>query len=129
MYLFEKRKPILLGALLGIFLIFMPKLSQIGFLLSEYLSEQPRLNYVLANVLLVLGFLNTYLQQTKSDKLNVNRAIRAYLAFGFGMAGIYNLVYISHLGCFSLPSDIAERASIIDFIYFSFVTANNRRVW
>ena len=122
MYLFEKKKPILLAALLGMILIFMPKITRLGFLSSEYLSEQARINYVIAISLVMLGFLIAYLQCNKCDKLNANKAIRAYLAFGFGMAGIYYLVNISHQGCFSLPSDIAERASIIDFIYFSFVT-------
>ena len=121
MNLFKKKKPILLTATLALFLIFMPKISQTGFLLSEYLSEQPRVNYAISVVLIVVGFVNAYLEYNSSEK-NVAKAIQTYLSVGFGMAGIYYLMYISHQGCFSLPSDIAGKASIIEFIYFSFVT-------
>jgi len=84
--------------------------------------RHPRINYSLAITMSLAGFLKSYLQLATDKKLNINRAICAYLAFGFGMSGIYYLVYASHLGCFKLPSDIAESASIIDFVYFSFVT-------
>lgn len=122
MYLYGKIKLILLATILGILFIFMPQIARTGFFLSEYLSDQLRINYAISLTLSVLGFLHTYLKLTKYENLNVNRAINAYLAFAFGMSGIYYLVYISHPGCFSLPSDISEKASIIDFIYFSFVT-------
>ena len=121
--LFSKKiKTISFSAFLIILLLSVPKLSQIGFMLSEYLSKQPRVNYIFAIALSMFGFSNSYLQLTTDENLTLNRAIRAYLTFGFGMSGIYYLVYISHIGCFSLPSDIAENASIIDFIYFSFIT-------
>ncbi len=122
MYFSKWKKMILLSVFFMIFLFFVPKLSQMGFMLSEYLAKQPRVNYILAIALSMVGFINCYLRLTKYKKLNVNGAIRAYLAFGFTMAGIYYLIYITHIGCFSLPSDISESASIIDFIYFSFVT-------
>ena len=112
----KKKKIILFSAFLVIFLFSVPKLSQIGFILSEYLSRQPRVNYIFAISLSIFGFVSCYIQLTEYKKLNVNRAIRIYLAFGFGMSGIYYLMYISHLECFSLPSDITESASIIDFI-------------
>lgn len=118
----KKKKEFLLLAFLVIFTLSVPKLSQLGFVSSEYLSEQPLLNYILATILLMAGFIISYFQITKTKKLNVNRAIRAYLFFGLGMSGVYYIVYATHLGCFSMPPDIAEKASIIDFVYFSFVT-------
>ncbi len=121
-FLFKKKKPILLTALLGVVLFFLSQITGIGFLLSEYLSGQTEINYGIANLLVVLGFLNAYFLYTKYEKLTLNSAVRAYLAFGLGMAGIYYLVNVSHQGCFRLPSDITGKASIIDFIYFSFVT-------
>ncbi len=119
---FKNKKTIIFSVFLVLFLFFVPKLSQLGFLFSEYLAGHPRINYSLAITMSLAGFLKSYLQMATDKKLNINRAISAYLAFGFGMSGIYYLVYASHLGCFKLPSDIAESASIIDFVYFSFVT-------
>lgn len=122
MYFLKKKKILLLSATLMIFLFSLPIISQSGFIFSEYLSKQPGVNYILAISLSMVGFINSYSQLTRYKKLNVNRAIRAYLSFGFGMSGVYYLMYTSHLRCFSLPPDITESASIIDFIYFSFVT-------
>ena len=122
MCLLKKQRIIVFGILLSVFIICLPKLSQFGFIFAEYLSKQPRVNYIIAIALSIIGFLSAYWQVLEGDKLNLNRAIRIYLSFGFGMSGIYYLIYISHLGCFNLPPDIAEGASIIDFVYFSFVT-------
>jgi uncharacterized membrane protein len=119
---FNKKRTIFFAAFLLIFLFSLPKLSQYGFMFSEYLTEQPKINYLLALVMSMVGFMNCYLQLTTDKQFNVNRAIRDYVAFGLGMSGIYYLVYISHLDCFRLPSDIAENVSVIDFIYFSFIT-------
>lgn len=122
MHSFKKKKTAAFAAFLVLFLFSVPKLSQVGFILSEYLAERPGINYLLAIAMSMVGFMNSYLQLETDKQLNVTSAIKAYLSFGLGMSGIYYLVYVSHLDCFRLPSDIAESASIIDFVYFSFVT-------
>jgi len=52
----------------------------------------------------------------------VSLAVRVYLFAALGMSGVYYMVFSSHFGCFSLPEDISISPSIVDFIYFSFVT-------
>ena len=122
MFFSKRMKTILFSIFLMMFLLFVPKLSLVGFWLTEYLSRKPMVNYIFAIAFSMFGFISSYVQLTREKNLTVNRAIRAYIAFGFGMSGIYYLVYISHLGCFILPSDISGNATIIDFVYFSFIT-------
>lgn len=109
-------------AVLVVLLIFIGELSGFGFLIAEYLAKNPKLNYVCAVILALLGFLNCYRHLYRLKNLTTELAIRVYLSSGLGMSGIYYLVYRSHSGCYSLPSDIEGSASILDFIYFSFVT-------
>lgn len=118
----KKKKLALLMLFLGALLIFMSDISRIGFALSERLSTEPKISYLIAISLVIIGFIKTYLHFNEHEKLSANRAIRSYVSFSFGMGGIYYLIYTSHQGCFGLPPDISERASVIDFVYFSFIT-------
>ncbi len=118
----KKNRYVLFLTALIIILVFMGRLSGLGFALSEYLAGQPKLNYIFANLFALLAFFNCYRCISKNEKLGVGLAIRLYVMFGIGMSGVYYLVYISHVGCFSLPADIDGTASILDFIYFSFIT-------
>jgi len=47
-------------ALLLVVLIFIGKLSAIGFTLSEYLAESPKINYTIAWIFASAGFMNCF---------------------------------------------------------------------
>ena len=122
MGLFKAIQSIVFIAVLVILLVFISELSGGGFLIAEYLAIHPKINYVCAITLALLGFLNCYRHLYRLKNLTIELAIRIYLSSGLGMSGIYYLIYRSHSGCYTLPADIAGSASILDFIYFSFVT-------
>lgn len=68
------------------------------------------------------GFMNCFRLLYRHQKLSIELAIRVYISSGFAMSGIYYMIYATHIGCFSLLKDVTDFPSIIDFIYFSFVT-------
>jgi len=120
--LFKDKKTLLFIAVLLAVLAFIGKLSAFGFTLSGYLAASPKINYVIACIFALIGFFNCFRLLYKCQKLTTELAIRVYISSGFAMSGIYYMVYTTHIGCFSLPKDISNSPSIIDFIYFSFVT-------
>ena len=109
-------------AFLVLFVLFFGKLSSFGFALSNYLAMHPMVSHVAAWIFIVIGFLACYLNLTFYTSWTLNRAVRAYLFAASGMSGVYYMVFLSHFGCFSLPEDISTSPTIVDFIYFSFVT-------
>jgi len=62
MHSFKKKKAILFATFLVLFLVSVPKFSQIGFILSEYLTKQPGIIYLLAIAMSMVGFMKNYLQ-------------------------------------------------------------------
>lgn len=120
--LFIKRGHIFCIAFLVIFVLFLGKLSYFGFALSDYLGKYPMVSYIAAWIFIVSGFLACYHYFKSYASWTLNLAIRVYLLAALGMSGVYYMVFSSHIGCFSLPDDILTSPSIVDFIYFSFVT-------
>ncbi len=110
------------AAFLVLFVLFLGKLSSFGFALSDYLARHPPVSHVAAWIFIVIGFLACYHNLAFYASWTLNLAVRIYLFAALGMSGIYYMVFLSHIGCFSLPDDISISPSIIDFIYFSFVT-------
>lgn len=115
---------ILYVLILSICVFFIGRLSDFGFMVSEYLSASPKINYICAIILAFVGFLNCYRYFKKGTNFNTNRALKIYVSVGIAMSGIYYLVHISHIGCYKFPDDISNAPSILDFIYFSFITVS-----
>ena len=65
---------------------------------------------------------------SKDIRHNVGRFSLTTIGIGMllmvvmGMGGIYYLIHRSHVDCFQMPSHLVENASVLDFVYFSFVT-------
>ena len=97
-------------------------LSHVGFEISVYFRNNEWLSHAIAVVFSFIGLLNIYRLFVMNDDVTASIAVKIYLSLGFAMGGVYYLVHVSHDGCFGLPTDIEECASIIDFTYFSFVT-------
>jgi len=115
---------ILYTLILTVCILFIGRLSGFGFMVSEYLSASPRINYICAIILVFVGFVNCYRYFKDETDFNTNRALRIYVSVGIAMSGIYYLVHISHVGCYKFPDDISNTPSILDFIYFSFITVS-----
>lgn len=98
-------------------------LSQLGFEFAQLLKGQTSINFCIAVVCAFVGFMNSYRLLSAHRELSILAAAYVYISLGFAMGGVYYMVHVSHTGCFGLPADIQAGASIIDFIYFSFVTA------
>ncbi len=117
-----KPGPISFVVFLALFVIFFRMLCSLGFELSNYLAMYPLVSHVAAWILMVIGFLACYFNLAFYASWTFNRAIRAYLFAALAMSGVYYNVFSLQLECFSMPGDISTSPSIVDFIYFSFVT-------
>ncbi len=120
--LFTKPRSLSFVAFLVLLVFFLGKLSSLGFALSNYLASYPMVSYVASIFFIVTGFLVCYYHLAFYASWTISLAIRVYFFAALGMSGIYYIVSSLHFGCFSLPSDISTLPSIVDFIYFSFVT-------
>ena len=119
---FFNKEYLLLFCLVSVALLLFSFLSELGFQLSEYLTKAPKLNYSLSVVLILCGLTDVYRRLRISKWTGIRDALKSYISFGVAMAGVYYLVYRSHDGCYLFPDDIASNPTILDFLYFSFVT-------
>lgn len=119
--LFNKEYILLLSLVTAAVLSFS-HLSEFGFMVSEHLAKSPRLNYGLSVILIFFGITDLYRRLRLKEFSSIRDALKAYIAFGVAMAGVYYLIFRSHEGCYLFPDDIANSPTILDFLYFSFVT-------
>ena len=97
-------------------------LSWLGFTISNQLASYPIISRVFAYLLLVLGAVKCRSVLIANRSFGPKQAVTCYVAFGFAMAGIYYLVQDTSHGCFVFPEAQILKPSILDFVYFSFVT-------
>ncbi len=114
--------PISFVVFLVSFILFFRMLCSLGFELSDYLATHPLVSHVAAWVFVVIGIFACYFNLAFYTSWTFNRAARAYLFAALGMSGVYYIVFSLQFECFSLPGDISTSPSIVDFVYFSFVT-------
>ena len=76
----------------------------------------------LALMLMFSGFSLCYWILRRSRLFTIRMAFGTYVLAALGMAGVYYLVHVSHPNCYAFGADVAPSASVLDFVYFSFVT-------
>lgn len=108
-------------AAVGTLAAFVGPVARLGFDLSESLAAHPGISRVVAYVLLAIGAIKCWDTLYEWRTLRGRQALACYVAFGFGMSGVYYLVHETGHGCFDFH-DHATAPSILDFVYFSFVT-------
>ncbi len=97
-------------------------ITSMGFKVAEELATRAYLSRILAYLLLAWGSWKCWHTFSFRRDIGLRNAVICYLAFGFGMSGVYFLVHETGHGCFQFPDGEVTEPSILDFIYFSFVT-------
>jgi len=98
-------------------------LIALGFILADRLATMPWVSIGAAYLLLfalVWGVWNGL--AIRHRKFRTRKAMICYVAFSFGMAGVYFLADRTGHECFRFAAGDDYNPSILDFIYFSFVT-------
>jgi hypothetical protein len=106
----------------GAFAVLVEPLTWFGFKVADGLAARAYMSRSLAYLLLAWGTWKCWRTLGGRREIGLRDAVSCYLAFGFGMAGVYFLVHETGHGCFQFPDGEVSEPSILDFIYFSFVT-------
>ena len=112
----------LFAVIICVFAILVEPLTALGFKIADGLATRAYLSRVIAYLLLAWGSWKCWNTLVFRRDLALRDAVSCYLAFGFGMSGVYFLVHETGHGCFQFPQGETSEPSILDFIYFSFVT-------
>jgi|GEM_PF-3731994 len=98
-------------------------LTSIGVHLSGSLDAHESISVVIAYILIFGAvFRCPWTIFREKSFLSARQALLCYIAFSFGMAGVYFLVNQTGHGCFEIPGSQGGNGDILDFIYFSFIT-------
>ena len=117
----------LFAIIIFVFAILVEPLTALGFKIADGLATRAYLSRVIAYLLLAWGSWKCWNTLVFRRDLALRDAVSCYLAFGFGMSGVYFLVHETGHGCFQFPQGETSVPSILDFIYFSFVTVTTVR--
>jgi len=111
-----------LALIIGAFAILIEPITSFGFKVADELAARAYLSRILAYLLMAWGLWKCWHTLSFRRDIGLRAAVSCYLAFGLGMSGVYFLVHETGHGCFQFPDGEASAPSILDFIYFSFVT-------
>lgn len=89
---------------------------------STGLGEFELLNRALATTLTAVGFTSSHYFIKHTGVRLLRNALYSYVYAAIGMGGVYYLIYASNGGCFSFVATGDAAMSVLDFVYFSFVT-------
>lgn len=113
---------LLFALIICVFVILVEPLTALGFKIADGLATRAHLSRAFAYLLLAWGSWKCWNTLAFRRDLGLRFAVSCYLAFGFGMSGVYFLVHETGHRCFQFPEGETSEPSILDFIYFSFVT-------